>query len=499
MKFEEMGLSAPLLQALTKLKFTDATEIQTAAIPPALEGRDLLGCAQTGSGKTLAFALPLLNRVLQDEESCGLILTPTRELAMQITDVLYDMTDDLQHIRIACLIGGSPMFPQIRNLSKRPRLIVATPGRLNDHLERGTARLNSFNMLVLDEADRMLDMGFQPQIENVLNYLPEERQSFLFSATFPPSIQKLINRYLKNPVSAITHRPTDHVKTIKQTSVRVSSEEKLDRLVSEIQTREGTVLVFARTRGRTEKVGRMLRKEGISSTFIHGDRSQRERREAIEGFDSGKYRVMVATDVAARGLDISHIAHVINLDLPSVAEDYVHRIGRTGRAGASGEALSFISSDEEHLWRSIHRLMHGKSEEGAPRGGKPQGNPFRRKGGKSFRPQRWKKSEIGHSGHAKSESHADSPAKSASHSGGHKSHSSGQKKSGDEFGGQGKKRHDRGGFAHRKDKAPRAEGGKNFEGGQSRPSRGGKSSHGGGSGGKSHKGPGKGSPNARFR
>jgi ATP-dependent RNA helicase RhlE len=320
-------------------------------------------------------------------------------LAQQITDVLYDLTDGpLEHIRIACLIGGSPMFPQIRNLSKKPRLIVATPGRLNDHLERGTVRLNKFNMLVLDEADRMLDMGFAPQIENVISFLPEKRQTLLFSATFPQSIQKLIQKYLKNPESVITHKTTDHVKTIKQESMRVGGEQKLDLLVTEITKRTGTILVFARTRGRTEKVSRMLRKENINSTFIHGDLSLRERREAIDGFQAGRFRVLVATDVASRGIDIANIGHVINLDLPSVAEDYVHRIGRTGRNGASGVALSFISPDEEYLWKSIGRVMNGGKEDGSNgfvprkggRGGSGGGGGGSR-GKKPFRPTRWKK------------------------------------------------------------------------------------------------------------
>jgi ATP-dependent RNA helicase DeaD len=354
--FNELKLPLPLEKALQAMKFEKPTPIQEQAIPAALTHRDLIGCAQTGTGKTLAFCVPTLARLIKLPSKTALVLVPTRELATQITDVLKQLTLFTPDIKSTILIGGMPMQPQIRSIQRRPRVIVATPGRLVDHLKRGTISLTSTEILILDEADRMLDMGFAPQLNQILRFLPKTRQTLFFSATLPADIEKLSMRFLKDPVRVTIGAISQPVKKIHQSVVQTSVAKKNDALLDQLNTREGSVLIFARTQVRTDRVSRYLEEYGVSVTRLHGGRSQGQRNSAVSGFRDGRFRVLVATDIAARGIDISHIAHIINYDLPMQAEDYVHRIGRTARAGADGQAVSLITPEDRLQWRKISRL-----------------------------------------------------------------------------------------------------------------------------------------------
>ncbi len=353
-----------LKKALAALNFQSPTPIQSAAIPVALEGGDLIGCAQTGSGKTVAFALPLLTRLIEDRESIGLVLVPTRELASQVVGVMESLMKFNAGIGVVSLIGGVPMNPQVRTLARRPRVIVATPGRLIDHLQSRNLSLGRTAMLVLDEADRMLDMGFAPQLNQVLKYLPRERQTMLFSATLPDDILKLASKFLHEPkrvqVNAISQAAPD----IHQESLVVSVDKKNETLLDQLNARQGTVIVFARTQSRTNRLAKYLDSYGLGVARLHGGLTQGQRTKSLEQFRKGTARIMVCTDIAARGIDIDHVAHVINFDLPQVPEDYIHRIGRTGRAGRKGESLSLVTSEDRALWRAIEKLL-------AQKGGKP--------------------------------------------------------------------------------------------------------------------------------
>lgn len=354
--FSTLQLPEELAQALTAMDFSTPTPIQAQAIPIALAGKDIIATAQTGTGKTAAFCIPMIARMLLDPEACAVILSPTRELALQTEDVLRKLTRFTPEIRSVLLIGGASMIPQLRALDRGPRIIVATPGRLIDHLERRSVELNLASILVLDEADRMLDMGFAPQLNQILRYLPKVRQTLLFSATFPPEAQKLAGKYLNQPERVTVGVVAAPAPKIRQAAISTSSQEKNNVLLDQLNKREGAVLVFARTKRRTDRIAHYLNQYGHAVTFIHGDRSQGQRNMAIAGFRSGRFRILVATDIAARGLDIPQIAHVINYDLPEVPEDYVHRIGRTARAGADGEAISLVAPEERQQWQRIARL-----------------------------------------------------------------------------------------------------------------------------------------------
>jgi ATP-dependent RNA helicase RhlE len=361
--FSELKLPTALEKALQVMKFEVPTPIQAQAIPTALEGRDMIGCAQTGTGKTAAFSIPMIVTLIQQSDKNALVLVPTRELASQVAQVVQDLTRFLPEMRSACLIGGVPMKPQLKALSRSPRIIVATPGRLVDHLKQRNLSLGKTGILVLDEADRMLDLGFAPQLNEILRYLPKVRQTLLFSATLPSSILSLANRYLHNPTRVQVGELHASVPKITQKTLNVSNQQKNDALLDELNAREGTVLVFARTQSRTDRVARYLESYGVSVARIHGGRSQGQRVRALDGFRQGTFRILVATDIAARGIDIDHVAHVINYDLPQVPEDYLHRIGRTGRAGRSGEALSLLTPEDRAGWKAIHRLLGGQSVE----------------------------------------------------------------------------------------------------------------------------------------
>ena len=358
-QFSEFKLCDALMDAIKDLGFTKATAIQEKAMPRLMQGADLIACAQTGSGKTAAFALPMLEKLQNNPGRTSLILAPTRELAEQIHRMILDLGRYLPQFRTSLLIGGTSMMPQKRTLSKNPMIIVATPGRLLDHLRQRTARLDQVCYLVLDEADRMLDMGFEPQLSAILKFLPKDRQSLLFSATIPTDIIQLSKNYLTNPERVTIERAPESAPKIKEIVVETTSLKKRDALLEAVNARSGSMLIFTRTQQRTERICDFLEDYGLSVGQLHGGRTHGQRQAAIRGFREGTFRVLVATDIAARGLDIDHVEAVINYDLPRSPEDYVHRIGRTGRAGREGEAVSLIEPEERNLWRNILRLQKG--------------------------------------------------------------------------------------------------------------------------------------------
>lgn len=354
--FNELALCPELHQALITLNFQTPTPIQEKTIPLALENNDILGCAQTGTGKTLAFSLPLLNKLLLTPDSDALILAPTRELAIQISDQIEQFEKLLgrfKKLKQALLIGGTSMQTQCWALRQGARIIVATPGRLLDHLERKNVQLSKVQVLVLDEADRMLDMGFAPQLREIFSYLPSTRQTLLFTATLLPHIEKLASAIQKNPLRIVIGRVSRPVENIHQSIIETSLVLKNETLKKELNERKGSIIIFTRTKHRTDRLTDYLEHAGHQVTKIHGDRTQGQRSRAISSFRDGRYRILVATDIAARGIDISNIAHVINYDLPQSAEDYVHRIGRTARAGTSGEAISILTPEDKKQWRMI--------------------------------------------------------------------------------------------------------------------------------------------------
>ncbi|MCX7114925.1 MAG: DEAD/DEAH box helicase [Gammaproteobacteria bacterium] len=360
--FQSFNLPQPLLHSLEKLAFTEATPIQVSAIPPALEGKDILGSARTGTGKTAAFGIPLIAHLLANPTNCALILTPTRELATQVNKMLKELIYDMP-IKTALLIGGEPIFKQFQQLRKHPRLVIGTPGRVNDHIDRRSLQLARTHFLVLDETDRMLDMGFSLQIDQIVEHLPAKRQTLLFSATLPGNIIKLAAKYMHEPVRVAVSADVITATGVKQDVVRLAERDKYQQLVTELTQREGSVIVFVKTKWGAEQMAHQLRSEKHSADAIHGDLRQRQRDKVIQGFRDSKYRIMVATDIAARGLDIAHVRHVINYDLPQSPEDYVHRIGRTARAGSEGFALSFVTPSERHKWQAIDRLINPNSRQ----------------------------------------------------------------------------------------------------------------------------------------
>jgi ATP-dependent RNA helicase DeaD len=362
-EFNQFNLPAKLLQALQRVQFTTPTPIQVATIPPALEGKDVLGSAQTGTGKTAAFGIPLMAHLMLQPEAMALVMTPTRELAAQVLAALQSFNPH-PDIRSALLIGGEPLPRQFRQLQQNPRLIVGTPGRINDHLARGTLKLKTVQILVLDETDRMLDMGFGVQIDEVVRHIPSQRQTLLFSATLPPAIVKLAGKYQRDPVRVAVGPVATPIAKIQQDHKNIGEAEKYPTLLGELTTREGTVIIFVKTKHGSDRLAVKLAQAGHRAVALHGGLKQNKRDRVIQEFRDQKFRVMVATDVAARGLDIPHIAHVINYDLPQCPEDYIHRIGRTARAGATGMAINLVSPADEEKWDAIHHLLQGGT--GAP-------------------------------------------------------------------------------------------------------------------------------------
>lgn len=348
--FSALNLPTPLLNTLTRHGYTVPTPIQTDAIPPALDGRDVIGIAQTGTGKTLAFGIPMACRLAPNE--VGLVIAPTRELALQIEETLKKLS-----LSTALIIGGAPMGRQISQLRGRPKVIVACPGRLLDHMQQRTIDLRNVSIVVLDEADRMLDMGFAASIKKILEQTPKARQTLLYSATMPASIATLAATYQRSPVRVEVSRAGEASNLVEQELVLLPQEDKPDMLSNLLDEHKGTVLVFSRTRHGAKKLARSVRTCGHSAAELHSDRSLAQRREALDGFKAGTYRVLVATDIAARGIDVKNIAVVINYDVPENPEDYIHRIGRTGRAGATGLAITLATPAQSNDVRDIERLM----------------------------------------------------------------------------------------------------------------------------------------------
>jgi ATP-dependent RNA helicase RhlE len=353
--FFGLGIAPRIMDKLEDLGYNEPTPIQSRAIPVGIEGQDVIGIAQTGTGKTLAYGIPMIQR-LAGRKGKGLVLAPTRELAMQIRDALRPLTRALK-MRTAVVIGGEPIGRQVASLRKKPRLIFATPGRMIDLLGRREVRLNDVNVLVLDEADRMLDMGFAPQIERIIRKIPGERQTMLFSATMPAEIVKIASAHMHLPVhteiapSGTAAEGVSHEVFVVE---KASKRPLLEKLVAEFR---GTVLLFTRTKIMTKRVARWLRKAGHSAAEIHSDRSLAQRRQALNGFKSGRYRILVATDIAARGIDVHGIELVINYDLPDDPGSYVHRVGRTGRAGREGRAISLATPDQGKDLKGIEKLI----------------------------------------------------------------------------------------------------------------------------------------------
>ena len=356
--FRKLGLPLPIQNALDELGFQQPTPIQQKTIPLILTGTDLIGSAQTGTGKTGAFCIPTLVNFLADPTQHGLILVPTRELALQIEAFWTELTRFCKEMRSVSLIGGVAMEPQIRGIKRNPRLIIATPGRLVDHLQRRSISLANISILILDEADRMLDMGFAPQLNEIVRVVPKQRQTLFFTATWDQNTDQLSKKFLRGNIERVAIGETSKAATsVTQTLYAITQDGKRDLLLEELNSKEGTILVFARTQHRTDRVARYLASYGVEVNRLHGGRSQGQRTTALREFREGQIRVLVATDIAARGIDVAEIAHVINFDLPQVAEDYIHRIGRTGRAGASGTATSFVTSEDLGLWQEIVKLL----------------------------------------------------------------------------------------------------------------------------------------------
>jgi ATP-dependent RNA helicase DeaD len=355
--FKLLKIEDSLKNSLHKMNFTKPTPIQGMAIPAALEGKDILGTAQTGTGKTLAFSIPLINKLILDKNAFALVMCPTRELATQVMEAIKSIISDKINIKTALLIGGESMQKQLRQLGNRSRIIVGTPGRINDHLKRKSLNLSATKYLVLDETDRMLDMGFTPQIEMVLKFVPKDHQTLLFSATLPNDILRISERYLNKPERISTGNTSVPIAKIKQETLQVFKENKYDELIDQFLARKGSILVFVKTKRGADKMVKKLKEEGHSADAIHGDLRQSKRDRVINSFRKGLKRILIATDVAARGLDIPLIQHVINYDLPQVPEDYIHRIGRTARAGSEGSALTFLTSDDRSMWNSINKLI----------------------------------------------------------------------------------------------------------------------------------------------
>ena len=369
--FSTLGLSPATLRAVSAAGFSTPTPIQTRAIPPALTGSDVIGCAATGTGKTAAYLLPMLERLAGKPGTRGLVLAPTRELAVQIARAVEVFGGEARP-RAAVVIGGVPPEGQRQQLRERRSLVIATPGRLVDHLQAGSARLDEIEILVLDEADRMLDMGFAPQLRRILARLPARRQTLLFSATMAGEVADFARRHLSSPVRIEVARSGTTAARASQLAYRIAQAEKNALLEALLRGSDDSTLVFVRTRRRADKVARELERGGHAVDRLHSDRSQAQRQRALEAFRNGRVRVLVATDIAARGIDVAEIGHVVNYDLPHVPEDYVHRIGRTARAAASGRASSFVAAEDAPLLQAIERLTRARIPQGMVPRGKPE-------------------------------------------------------------------------------------------------------------------------------
>ncbi|WP_338766598.1 DEAD/DEAH box helicase [Massilia sp. METH4] len=379
-RFSDFGLSPDIQRALTEQGYEHPTPIQAQAIPVVLQGRDVMGAAQTGTGKTAGFSLPIIQLLLAHANTSmsparhpvrALVLTPTRELAVQVAE---NVANYCKHtpLRSTVVYGGVDIKPQAQIMRGGVEIVIATPGRLLDHVEQKSISLSQVQMLVMDEADRMLDMGFLPDLQRIINLLPKQRQNLMFSATFSPEIKKLANSFLNNPVTIEVARSNATADKVTQVVYKVGEEHKRDAVAHILRQREAKqVIVFSNTKIGASRLARGLEQEGMKASAIHGDKTQQERMAALEAFKRGEVDVLVATDVAARGLDISDLPCVINYDLPYNAEDYVHRIGRTGRAGASGDAISIYSDKDERLLADIEKLIKQTIKRGELEGFRP--------------------------------------------------------------------------------------------------------------------------------
>ena len=395
--FYGLGIAPRILEILERIKFKTPTPIQLKAIPLAIEGKDVIGIAQTGTGKTHAFAIPMIQRLAQ-KEGASMVLAPTRELALQIDEAVRTLAHPFG-MKTACLIGGAPMRPQEEALRKRSQIIIATPGRLIDHIERRNVLLARVNMVVIDEADRMLDMGFAPYVEKILKLLTRERQTMLFSATMPSEIMRMVNTHMKLPVHLEIAPSGTTAEHVTQELYIVKREAKLGLLEKVLAQYHGSVLLFVRTKHSARKIARAIRDMKHRVSEIHSDKSLNQRREALEGFKSGRYRILVATDIAARGIDVSKIELVINYDLPEDIENYVHRVGRTGRMGCPGHAISFATPDQRMDVKNIEKLIrvelpvvkhpeiHAEEFESLPQGGQFKSRQSRSSFAGRYRPR----------------------------------------------------------------------------------------------------------------
>ena len=373
MDFNELPIDNKLKNSIKFADFKTPTPIQSKSIPISLMGKDILGTAQTGTGKTLAFTIPMINKLILDKNAMALIICPTRELASQVMQTVLKLNVREIGIGNALLIGGEGMQKQLKKLKKRARIIVGTPGRINDHLKRQSLNLSKVSYLVLDETDRMLDMGFTPQIELILKFIPKQHQTLLFSATLPNNILRISEKYLNNPERIAVGSLSTPIEKIKQETFQITQDKKYHELINQLVERNGSILVFVKTKHGADKIVKRLKYDGHSADAIHGNLRQSKRERVINNFRNGKSRILIATDVAARGLDIPLIQHVINYDLPQVPEDYIHRVGRTGRAGKEGSALTFLTPSDRSMWNSISRLINPEfkiSKEGQSRNSK---------------------------------------------------------------------------------------------------------------------------------
>jgi len=361
--FSELPLSSALQQRLAAAQFTNLTPIQEGAIPPALKGEDVIGTAQTGTGKTLAFLIPIIETLQQEpaRRSVALVLLPTRELAIQVREQ-YEQLRTKTLPSAALIIGGVSEKAQIQSLRAGSRLIIATPGRLQDLMNRKLASLENVKILVLDEADRMLDMGFQPAIRRILSTLPQKRQTLCFSATMEQSVAGLVNEYMLNPVRIALGSVLKPAESVELKAYEVRPGEKFDVLRQLLYAEKGQTLIFTRTKRGTERLTKELVRDGFAAGMIHGNRSQSQRNGALSGFQEGRFQVLVATDIASRGLHVDDVAHVINYDVPKMAEDFIHRVGRTGRAGLQGRASTLAAGAEVLELRQIERTLKLKIE-----------------------------------------------------------------------------------------------------------------------------------------
>ncbi len=367
--FNQLNLSNDSLKILKGLKFENPTPIQEKVIPVALQGNDVMGTAQTGSGKTLSYILPIVEKLRKNVNDKFLILAPTRELSEQVFSVSKIFLGHGKPFKAINLIGGKGIFSQINQLKKNPQIIIGTPGRINDLLERKSLSLSKCSIVVLDEMDRMLDMGFGYQVDKIMKQVNKNRQMIMLSATIPAQIRKVSSKYLNNPVN-ISIENNDVIETnIKQKVIKTIPNEKVDELINQIDQRKGSILIFAKTKIGVDKLVKKLKANSVKASALHGGMRQNKRSKIMQNFRDERFRILVATDIASRGLDVPHIEHIINYDMPQAPEDFIHRIGRTARAGSVGEAVSFLTQKDTRIWRSIERLLNKEESK------KKKGNP----------------------------------------------------------------------------------------------------------------------------